>query len=200
MTKDIKIDLNQARGKRDGGYLTGQAIVAMPQIEDARFRRTVFVIYEHNEEGAKGFCLTRLNDKVTFLELARQLHINCQNPPEPLMHQGGPIDSMRGFVLHSADRKYRTSLQITNQLYLTSSIEPLNEIANHIGPKQRILLLGHMVWGAGELEREIEQSLWLHMECDADIVFMENVQAKWQAAMRHLNVNPAQLSLISGES
>lgn len=195
----IRIDTKAALGRRDGGFLTGKLLVAMPSLQEERYRHKVLVIYEHNPDGAKGFILNQLNEKVNFVELTRQLNIICKNPPEPPMYSGGPIENMRGFVLHSADRSYRTSMKIAPNLLLTSNIDPLNEIANRIGPRERMVLLGHNVWGAGELEREITDNHWLVMECESSIIFMPNVEGKWSAAMQKMGINPGALSLVVGE-
>ncbi|MFK7866253.1 MAG: YqgE/AlgH family protein [Alphaproteobacteria bacterium] len=200
MSKDIKIDLQALRGLRDGGYITGKMLIAMPHIEDARYKRSVILLYEHNKEGAKGFLLNRTTDRVSFLELARQLSIVCQNPPEPQLYHGGPIENMRGFVLHSADRQYRSSLKIADGIMMTSSIEPLNEIANRIGPSSRMILLGHSVWAKDELERELAENFWLVMECDLGICFQEDVHTKWLESMKKLKLNPAAISSMMGQS
>ena len=200
MSKDIKIDFNALRGKRKDGYLTGKMLIAMPQVVDKRYRRSVIVLYEHNENGAKGFSVNRKTEKVTFAELTNQLKINCQNPPEPSMYQGGNVDNMRGFVLHSADRPYRTSLTVAEGLLMTSSIDPLSEIANRLGPKQRMVLLGQMVWAAGELERELAENQWLIMDHDIALIFEDQERGKWLNAMRKMGLDPAMLSVTTGES
>ena len=141
------------------GYLTGHLLVAMPQMEDPRFARTVIFLCAHTSEGAMGLVVNKLMDSVAFPDLLDQLSIDTRGEEqEILVHFGGPVESGRGFVLHSADYVHDPTLVINEEVALTSTIDILKAIAEGDGPKRSLLALGYAGWGPGQLDDEIQRN------------------------------------------
>ena len=180
------------------GYLAGQLLVAMPSMTDPRFERTVIYVCVHNEDGAMGLVVNRLIDTLTFNELLEQLRLP---PPdqgqEILVHFGGPVESGRGFVLHSSDYFREGTVQMGNGVGLTATIDILRDIATGDGPRESLLALGYAGWGAGQLDEEIQENAWLHCPADEELVFDEELGTKWQRAISKIGID---LSLLSGEA
>lgn len=180
----VTVDLGALQSKRQSSFFNGRMLASTPQNLDSRYHHTLIVLYEHNDQGAKGFIVNRTTDRVTYPELAQQLSIDCKDPPTPPIFQAGNQESSRGFVLHSEDRRYRGSQQIGPGLLFTGTIDPLNEIANRAGPQQRLVMLGHTVWAAGALEKEVAEDNWFVMPLDLSLIFLADNLNKWQQAVQ----------------
>lgn len=180
------------------GYLNGQLLVAMPAMNDPRFERSVIYICVHSEDGAMGLVLNRLMDQLTFGELLDQLDIAPQGNAEDLrIHFGGPVESGRGFVLHSDDYAKDGTVTMENGVGLTATIDILRDIAEGTGPRESMLALGYAGWGPGQLDSEIQQNVWLNVPADEELVFDTALDTKWQRALAKLGID---LSLLSGEA
>lgn len=178
--------------------LTGQLLVAMPQMSDPRFERAVVYLCAHSDEGAMGLVVNRLIDSLTFEHLIEQLGIDGADESADLpVHFGGPVESSRGFVLHSADYTQDSTLLIDQDIALTATIDVLRAIADGSGPKQRVLALGYAGWAPGQLDAEIQANGWLLVPADADLVFGVDNQTKWDRALRKLGID---LTLLSSEA
>ncbi|MBM3573463.1 MAG: YqgE/AlgH family protein [Alphaproteobacteria bacterium] len=179
------------------GYLTGQLLIAMPTMRDPRFTRTVIYMCAHNAEGAMGLVVNRLVGSLTFPELLQQLGIEVSNRKRDLrIHFGGPVDSGRGFVLHSDDYTQDGTLMVEGGIALTATVDILKQIASGSGPRLSLLALGYAGWGPGQLDSEIQANGWLHAPADDAIVFDEDLDGKWQRAIGKIGVD---VSLLSGE-
>jgi len=187
--------------KRDkNGYLTGQLLIAMPGMRDTRFARSVVYLCAHNAEGAMGLVVNKLLDSVSFEELLQQLGIEGR-PGQPIaIHFGGPVESGRGFVLHSADYKQDSTLEVDDRIALTATLDVLRDIAQGGGPKQHLFALGYAGWGPGQLDQELQANGWLTAEADERLVFGEDQAAKWQAAIARLGIDPARLTFDAGHA
>ena len=142
------------------GYLTGQLLVAMPQMRDPRFMRSVIYMCAHSIEGAMGLVVNKLVDNVSFPDLLDQL--NIQTGPlenEIFVHFGGPVETGRGFVLHSSDYVQDATLVIDENVGLTATVDILKSIAEGNGPDRSLLALGYAGWGAGQLDEEIPRPM-----------------------------------------
>ena len=169
------------------GSLTGQLLVAMPHMADSRFARSVVYLCAHSPEGAMGLVVNRLIDSLSFDTLLDQLGLETGGKPVNLpVHFGGPVESSRGFVLHSAD-----------DIALTATIDVLKAIASGNGPKERVLALGYAGWDAGQLDAEIQANGWLMVPADHELVFGLDNETKWRRAIAKLGVD---LSLLSSEA
>ena len=188
-------------------YLDGQCLIAMPGMRDERFERTVVYICAHSDEGAMGLVLNRLAPELHLGELLVQLglvdHKNAirLRPSEEAVQvlRGGPVETGRGFVLHSSDYFVDSStLPIDDGVCLTHTVDVLLAIATGDGPRHAVLALGYAGWGAGQLETEIRANGWLHCEADPGLLFDLALDTKYQRAMSKLGVDPARLSSVAG--
>jgi putative transcriptional regulator len=182
-------------------YLNGQLLIAMPHMSDPRFQRTVLYLCVHNKDGAMGLVLNRSFGQISFRELLSQLGITDADPAvERQVHFGGPVESGRGFVLHSAEYVRAETLVIGGGVALTSTLDILRAIAAGYGPKQSLLALGHAGWGPGQLDAEIQANGWLTAPADPGILFDSRLDSKWERALKHLGVDPYMLSDTAGHA
>jgi putative transcriptional regulator len=192
-----------------GSYLDGRMLIAMPVMEDERFARSVIYICAHSSEGAMGIIVNRPAGSIDFPELLVQLDI--VEKPEQIMlpdHaesmkvlRGGPVETGRGFVLHSSDFFIKdATLPIDDGISLTATVDILKAIANGAGPKHAILALGYAGWAPGQLETEIQDNGWLHCDADADLVFGDDIEEKYARALHKLGIEPGMLSAEAGHA
>ena len=180
------------------GYLTGQLLVAMPQMQDPRFERSVIYVCAHTADGAMGLVVNKLMESLSFEDLLSQLNIDSDEVTDEIrVHFGGPVETGRGFVLHSADYVQDGTLVIDDNVALTATIDVLRSIADGEGPKHSLLALGYAGWGAGQLDDEIQANGWLSVPADDSLVFGGNLDTRWEAAMGKLGVN---VNMLSGEA
>ena len=179
-------------------YLIGQLIIAMPTMSDPRFARTVIYMCVHNDEGAMGLVVNKLRDDVTFADLLEQLEIKSLGvAPTIPIHVGGPVESGRGFVLHSTDYHKEGTNMVGETIGLTATIEILRDIAEGQGPRKALLALGYAGWGAGQLDSEIQRNGWLHVPADDALVFDSDFDTKWERSIAKIGFDP---SLLAGEA
>ncbi|MBM3582077.1 MAG: YqgE/AlgH family protein [Alphaproteobacteria bacterium] len=182
-----------------GPYLTGQLLVAMPGLADPRFARNVIYMCAHNAEGAMGLVLNKTIESLTFPDLLSQLGIERASGVVPIrVHFGGPVESGRGFVLHSADYVQDATMLVDNRVALTATIDIMKAIAQGAGPKQRLLALGYSGWGAGQLDAEIKANGWLSVPADEELVFGPDLDGKWLKAMKKIGIDPRMLADTAG--
>ncbi len=183
------------------GYLTGQLLVAMPQRQDPRFMRTVIYMCAHSTDGAMGLVVNKLVDNVSFRDLLEQLNIQTGPVEDDIfVHFGGPVETGRGFVLHSSDYMQDATLVIDEQIGLTASVDILKSIAEGGGPDRSLLALGYAGWGAGQLDEEIQANGWLTVAPDVPLVFDDDLDGKWERAMNKMGVDFSKLSGDAGHA
>lgn len=186
------------QGGPESGYFTGQLLVAMPNMRDPRFEKTVIYICVHNAEGAVGLVLNRQIESITFPDLLRQLNIETdENAPQLPIHFGGPVETGRGFVLHSADYGQTGTIMVGDVIGLTATVDILKDMAAHRGPRHSMLALGYAGWGPGQLDSEVQQNAWLNVPSDETLVFDPEIDSKWTRAIAKLGIDP---SLLSGDA
>jgi putative AlgH/UPF0301 family transcriptional regulator len=111
--------------------LSGQLLVAMPQMQDPRFARSVVYLCAHSADGAMGLVVNRLIDSLSFQSLLAQLGVEAKGVPADLaVHFGGPVESSRGFVLHTSDYHQDSTLVIDDEIALTATVDVLRAIAS----------------------------------------------------------------------
>jgi putative transcriptional regulator len=185
----------------DADGFAGQLLVAMPQMQDPRFAKTVIYLCAHTPEGAMGLVLNKLVDSITFPDLLEQLSIEpAISGDEIRVHFGGPVESGRGFVLHTADYQREGTLPINSGIALTATVDILRDMARGSGPRQTLLALGYAGWGPGQLDAEIQANGWLQVPADEQLVFGENLEAKWELAMAKLGIDFGRLSSDAGHA
>lgn len=183
-------------------YLTGQLLIAMPAMADPRFARTVIYVCAHSEQGAMGLVVNKPMPQISFTELLEQLEIDAgdEAPDDQVVHFGGPVESGRGFVLHSADFRREGTMVGDEKVALTATIDILRAIAAGEGPSEHFLALGYAGWGAGQLDSEIQANGWLNAPADSAILFDPDLSTKWERAIAKLGVSPAMLSGEAGHA
>ena len=191
------------------GFLDGQLLVAMPGMGDERFERTVIYLCAHSAEGAMGIVVNKPAADLSFPELLVQLEIVPDGERIRLPKQadrmrvlmGGPVETSRGFVLHSPDFFIEEStLPIDDGVCLTATVDILRAIAKGEGPAEAVLALGYAGWGAGQLETEIQNNGWLHCPADPGLIFDRALDIKYDLALRKIGVDPAMLSSEAGHA
>src|SRR5258707_13545689 len=192
-----------ARKVSKRGYLDGQMLIAMPTMGDDRFARSVIYVCAHSTEGAMGIVVNQPAPHISFPDLLVQLDVI---PAEDLIQlptqaggvkvlKGGPVDTQRGFVLHSSDFFIENStLPIDEGVCLTATLDILKAIARGDGPRSALLALGYAGWAPGQLEPEIHENGWLHCAADLDLIFGQDVEAKYERALKKIGVDLAMLS------
>ena len=193
----------------DDGYLDGQLLIAMPVMGDPRFERSVIYLCAHSSEGAMGIIVNRPAGSIDFPELLVQLDIIKESDQIKLPEtaesmkvlKGGPVDTGRGFVLHSSDFFIENAtLRIDDGICLTATVDILKAIARGSGPKHAILALGYAGWAPGQLETEIQGNGWLHCDADQDLIFGGDVEEKYLRALRKIGIDPGMLSNNAGHA
>ena len=181
--------------------LNNQLLIAMPGMADPNFNATVTLICEHNEEGALGIIINRpLNLQLGGLFEQISISSNDQQLIErPVLH-GGPVAQDRGFVLHSAEFTFDSSVAVSAEIQLTLSRDILDAIARGDGPEKNVVALGYAGWDAGQLEAEILANSWLNVAATPEIVFDVPYADRWQVATRLLGIDVSQLSPDAGHA
>jgi len=201
--------VRQTRKKRGDSYLDGQLLVAMPLMTDRRFARSVIYMCAHSEDGAMGLIINQRAPNIGFPDLLSRLGIVPANAKTEIaadvqtmpVHVGGPVETGRGFVLHSSDYFVNDlTLPIDSGVSLTATIDILKAIATGDGPDRSILALGYSGWSAGQLESEIQANGWLHCPADADLIFHADLEAKYNKALAKIGIDPSHLVSDAGHA
>ena len=191
------------------GYLDGQLLVAMPTMQDERFARAVIYVCAHSSEGAMGIVINQPAQNIRFPDLLVQLDVIPSSDLIELPDQadavrvlkGGPVETGRGFVLHTADFFIENStLPIEQGICLTATLDILKAIARGKGPASAVLALGYAGWAPGQLENEIQANGWLNCDADSELLFGPNTEDKYNQAMRKIGVDPGKLASVAGHA
>lgn len=191
------------------GFLDGQMLIAMPTMQDERFARSVIYVCAHSSDGAMGIVLNRKAPDVSFRDLLVQLDIiepeQAIRLPNTVSRahvlKGGPVETSRGFVLHSPDFFVdNATLPIDDGVCLTATLDILKAIVRGDGPRMAVLALGYAGWSPGQLEREMQDNGWLHCPTDRSMIFDADLESKYDRAMRMIGIDPAMLSSEAGHA
>ena len=205
----MKIPRKKAAKGAGRGYLDGQMLIAMPSMGDERFARTLVYVCAHSTEGAMGLIVNQAAANLSFSELLVQLEVipAADRITLPMRAEtvkvlkGGPVETGRGFVLHSADFFIENStLPIDDGICLTATVDIIKAIARGEGPASAILALGYSGWAPGQLEDEIQQNGWLHCAPDSELLFGSEIETKYDKALKKLGVAPGMLSSNAGHA
>jgi putative transcriptional regulator len=191
------------------GFLDGQMLIAMPSMGDERFARAVIYMCAHSADGAMGIIVNQPAAHISFSDLLVQLEVLpaadlIQLPGQAggvKVLKGGPVDTQRGFVLHSADFFIENStLPIDEGICLTATLDILKAIARGDGPASAVLALGYAGWAPGQLETEIHQNGWLHCAADAELIFGPDTEGKYALALKKIGIEVGMLSSEAGHA
>ena len=182
--------------------LTGKLLISMPDMGDPRFAKSVVLICSHSPEGAMGLIVNKCADEVRFSELLEQLEVPVDGDVKQTpIHFGGPVETGRGFVLHSEDyASSSNSIKIPGGFRVTTTLDVLESLAKGGGPEQSIMALGYAGWGPGQLEGELQDNGWLIAEASDHLVFSDDNDGKWMAALNSMGVSPLHLSASGGRA
>ena len=181
--------------------LTGKIIVSMPSLEDERFFKTVIYMCAHSSEGSMGIIINKKIDYDLYPDLLEQLGID--KPLENkkfFIRYGGPVESGRGFILHSDDMIRKETLNIDKGVALTSTAEFFDDFSLGKSPKNSILALGYAGWGPGQLEKEIIENSWIKINEKLDLIFDTDVEKKWNKAIKITGIDFSKFSTLSGSA
>lgn len=170
----------------------------MPGMNDPNFAETLTLVCEHNRDGAFGFTVNRPFD-IEAKELLKQQGIDVspdQSITQQMLFSGGPVEVERGFVLHTPDRKWDGTMEVSDDFAVTASEEVLHAIVDNEGPAKYMFILGYSGWSSGQLESEIQNNVWLTAPASSDIVFDIEPEQRWTTAAQRLGVD---LSLLSSD-
>ena len=182
-------------------YLEGHCLIAMPTMGDERFVRTLIYMCAHNEDGAMGLVVNKPLDDLSFSDLLTQLGVDDGPDVDAIrLHFGGPVETGRGFVLHSDDYTNDGTLPIAEGVSLTATVDVLRAMAHGSGPRKSLLALGYAGWAPGQLDTEIQGNGWLTCEADEDLIFGSRLETKWNKALGKIGIDPGMLSSDTGHT
>lgn len=193
---------NRDENKAISGYLERQLLVAMPTMGDPRFARSVIYMCSHTAEGAMGLVINKPYPGLTFPNLLSQLGIEPTADNDIIVRLGGPVETGRGFVLHSTDYMRQGSVKLDERIGigLTATLDVLRAIASGNGPERSLFALGYAGWGPGQLDAEIQENAWLAAPADSELIFDTDLDSLWDRAVRKIGVDVAKLASISGHA
>lgn len=193
-----QIDPNLLKGDSP---LRNSLLVAMPSLRDGFFAKSVVYICAHSEAGAMGIVINQKLPDIDFGDLLSQLNLpESKLIVPPIVHFGGPVESGRGFVLHSQDFMREDTVRINDKMCITGTIDILRAIAEGRGPDKSVFALGYAGWGPGQLEAEMRANSWLTAPADDDIVFGQDLGHKWEKSFKRLGIDPLSISNMTGRA
>ena len=189
--------------EKDDKYLTGRVLLATPSMGDPRFHKAVIYVCAHDEHGAMGLVINHHLPGVDMKDLLKQLEIEKTTDSAiddiPVL-SGGPVETARGFVLHSTDFEQGETIKINKDFSVTGTIDALKAIANGEGPEDLLFILGYAGWDAGQLDRELQDNAWLVLDPDKALIFAHTADDMWHKAIEKIGIDPGMLSGTSGRA
>ncbi|WP_283195178.1 YqgE/AlgH family protein [Rhizobium sp. AN80A] len=201
------MSLSTLKNRRERGFFDGQFLIAMPGVSDSNFARTVIYVCAHSDAGAMGFIINRpqelsFTDVLMHLDMIKSDEAILMPPPtrDLSIQAGGPVESGRGFVLHSDDYLCDSSIPVSDDICMTATLDIIRAIAKGEGPKRATMLLGYAGWGAGQLEAEIAANGWLNCAANDALIFDANLDDKYERALAGMGISAAMLSTEAGHA
>src|ERR1700684_3612949 len=194
-SQDPKIDQGES-------FLEGKLLIALPGMTDERFAQTVIYMCAHSAKGAMGIVINKPIPGLSFAEVLKQLQIESRTmiADFPILY-GGPVETGRGFVLHSCDYDGSDStLPVSEDISLTATLDILRAIAGGRGPKQALFALGYAGWAPGQIETEFQKNGWVHCQAAPALVSGVEPEAKWRTALQRLGIGPSGLVADAGRA
>ncbi|MGH1403900.1 MAG: YqgE/AlgH family protein [Alphaproteobacteria bacterium] len=190
---------------QDNHYLKGKLLLAMPSMGDPRFERAVVFICAHDKNGAMGLVINQTMPNVAFSDLVKQLKLESDIKVDfeklnlPVMC-GGPVESARGFLLHSSEFTRHDTMNVDSSFGVTGTVDALKDVACGNGPEDLLFILGYAGWTAGQLDTEIQQNAWLVIDAIPELIFAGTADEKWARAVETLGIDPSMLSTSAGRA
>ena len=183
-------------------FLEGKVLIALPGMSDPRFEKSVIYMCAHSTTGAMGIIVNKPIEGLDFQELLRRLElpVSERTPNSPILF-GGPVETGRGFVLHSGEyESTESTLPISADISLTATLDILRAISEGSGPQKALFALGYAGWGPGQIETEIQANGWVHCDADPNLIFGNDMDKKWAVALRKLGIDMSGLSAHAGRA
>ena len=182
--------------------LKGKLLLAMPMIGDPRFHKSAIYMISHDQNGAMGLMLSQFVPDMVLGELFEQIETTPVDPLAAQMPilQGGPVETTRGFLLHTADYKAAETTVIDEKFSVSGTLDALQDYAEGKGPKDMIFILGYSGWGPGQLERELKENAWLVVDPTHELIFNTDAADRWSRAMFRYGIDPVRLSDVAGHA
>ncbi len=181
--------------------LKGQFLLAMPQMADPNFARTVTCLAEHNQEGAMGIVVNRIYPTLSGKDIFKELKIDSTSHASSIpLHVGGPVNISTIFVLHGPPFHWQGSYLISPTLALSNTRDILEAIGKDNGPESFLISLGCAGWGPGQIEAEVLRNDWLTDDIAEEIIFNTPIESRWEVAVRKMGIDPASLSDVAGHA
>lgn len=182
--------------------LQNHFLIATPSLDGSYFSKTLTYICEHNDKGAMGIVVNNKTE-LTLTQLLKMTEEDVtidQAHAQHIVLEGGPVSRDRGFILHTTQIGWSSSLELSSEIMVTTSKDILAVIGNEEGPDESLVALGYAGWGAGQLEEELEDNAWLTIEADMNILFNVPIEDRWQKAIEKLGIDIWQLSPTVGHA
>jgi len=190
-------------GEKGGAnFLSGQILIAMPGMQDPRFHRSIVYLCAHSSDGAMGLIVNKRADDLKLADLFEKLEIPiAKTIGKAPVHYGGPVETGRGFVLHSSEYHVAdATMKVDSGTSMTATLEILHAMATNKGPNKAIVALGYAGWAPGQLEAELQANGWLACPADPELLFGNDSDKKWDKALAKIGVHPAMLSSQGGRA
>lgn len=182
------------------GSLRDHFLIAMPGLNDSSFAHTVTYICEHSDKGAMGVVINAATPML-LKEIFSQMDLDdLSDQGDQMVMSGGPVQPERGFVLHTNEAKWQSTLEISPDVSLTASRDIITALAAGRGPKQCLIALGYAGWGEGQLEAEIAANSWLTVPANKDIIFNTPLEERWTSAAQTLGIDVNLISSTAGHA
>jgi putative transcriptional regulator len=184
------------------GFLEGKLLIAMPGMPDPRFEKSVVFMCAHSAQGSMGIIVNKPIENLAFRDLMQTLniHVTSNLAGGPILY-GGPVNTKRGYVLHSAEYALEdATLPVTDDVSLTATVDVLRAMAEGRGPQKSLFALGCAGWDAGQIEDEIAGNGWIHCDMDAGLLFDAEPQEKWRTALGKLGIDVSHFSGAAGRA
>ncbi len=185
--------------------LKNHFLVAMPSMADERFQHSVVYMCEHNEDGAMGLVINQpinisIAKMLDQIEVEREQDVTHPVSLDQPVLFGGPVSEDRGFVLHKNLKLYGSSIQLSDELTVTTSKDILSILGTTEEPEQFIVALGYAGWDAGQLEQELAENSWLTIEADPKVIFDTPINERWEKALKQMGIDALNLSADVGHA
>lgn len=186
--------------------LSGQLLLSTPSLRDIHFQDSVVLVCHHDQDGSMGLIINRpqhIMIQDVFADVGIQVKQDALKSLEDYnahCYEGGPMDAFRGFVLHDGWHIYESTMQVSEDIHLSTSRDVLEMIAEGEGPEHFMFVLGYAGWAAGQLEQELMENSWMVCGVNTPLLFHTPPEARWAIAAHSMGVDKAHLSSQVGHA